>query len=200
MNMIRLIVLWLSVTLLSACIGGVSTPTQFYSLNSQYLFNSNTTNNFDQDVSVGVESITLPDSINRPQIVTRENVHQIKIAEYHHWAGDLKDNMQKLLTSGLMKGLQSNRIWQYPWPRNVNPKYQIRIDILNFEGAFGEGVVLNGTWSIVNSNNSTTVEVNSFSFSKPISNSTYLALVESMGQTVELLAEQIVKVIRSKQK
>ncbi|MFV2057865.1 MAG: membrane integrity-associated transporter subunit PqiC [Thiohalomonadales bacterium] len=196
----RLIFFVFTGSVLIGCIGGVSSPTQFYSLDSDYYIKGLTEQKPANRISIGLGPISLPDSLNRPQIVTREYKYKINIAEFNRWAGDLKDNMKKLLLGNLMQGLQTNQVSQYPWPNHATPDYQLRIDILDFVGFLGEKVEFKGTWTLISSDRNKDVQIYSFSFTEKLANDSYETLVASMSKLVVLLAQQIVGVIKAEEK
>ena len=199
--MFRILFVCLLTLLLMACIGGVSTPTKFYSLNKNYkLNNTNSTLLLSRPISVGVGPISLPDSLNRPQIVTYSGGNQLVVAEFHHWAGDLKNNVTNVLKGHLMQGLRSNKVFSYPWPRNENPEFIVRIDIMDFSGSLGGKVKFNGTWTLNHNENNSASEVYAFSFTKKLNDNSYTTLVESMSAQIELLSVQIVEYLTAGKK
>ena len=44
------------------------------------------------DLAVGVGPITIPETVNRPNIVTPKDSNQLEVAEYHRWSEPLREN------------------------------------------------------------------------------------------------------------
>lgn len=50
---------------------------------------------------VKVRSVAMPDYLNQPNLVIKLSDHQIKIANYHFWAEDLRQSVQQVLINEL---------------------------------------------------------------------------------------------------
>jgi len=120
------------------------------------------------------------------------------VAEFHHWAGDLENNLMNVLTGQIMQGLPSNRVFKYPWPRHEKLDYKIRIDVLDFTGSLGHELKFNGTWTLLYNDRDIRSEVHSFSMSKKLADNSYSTLVESMTELLVSLSTQMVEVIKLK--
>src|SRR5262245_59454821 len=103
-----------AVVLLSLAVGscGNTQPTRFYVLRAIA----------DQPaavpakgIAIGIGPITLPQYLNRPQIVTRVSGNQLAVAEFDQWGGDLNDNVTRALATNLSSLLETDRVFLFPW-------------------------------------------------------------------------------------
>src|SRR5262249_15427544 len=102
------------IVLLLLTLGGCSntSPTRFYVLSAMT----------DQAAAVpgkgpavGIGPITLPQYLNRPQIVTPVSGNQLAVAEVDQWGGDLNDNVTRALATNLSSLLETDRVFPFPW-------------------------------------------------------------------------------------
>jgi len=135
--------------LLPLTLGGCAkdAPTRFYVLS----------NMVEQPVAVpgkgtavGIGPITIPQYLNRPQIVTRISDNQLSVAELDQWGGDLNDNITRALAANLASLLKTDRISLYPWKDDVPIEYQVTVDVTHFEEDVDGSSLLSVFWSIVN--------------------------------------------------
>lgn len=145
----RLLALLLTLTwVLSACtVAGGSPTTRFYSLEPAGSEGTMTVGV--NSLAIGLGPVTLPDLLDRPQIITHNGAHEVELAEFHRWAGDLKGDITRHLALRLREELGTDNISLYPWPRQRKLDYEVRVDILRFSGALGSTVRLIGHWSLL---------------------------------------------------
>jgi len=87
-----------------------------------------------QNISVGLGPVTIPDYLDRPQIVTRTNQHSVLLAEFDRWAEPLSGNISRTLAENLSSLLQTDTVVLYPWPGSVDIAYQVLVDVFRFDG------------------------------------------------------------------
>ena len=176
---------------LSGCLGGGSPAAQFYVLDMPSTVSDPVAAQAADGVAIGLGPIVLPDTVRRPQIVTREGAHGIALAEFHRWAGDLTANMTRLMAEVLMQRLATDRVALYPWPRARQLDYQVRVDVLRFDGSLGGDAVLEGTWTLLDGDGGKELNVSGFEFTEPSRGGKYPHLVEAFSRLTVRLAEQI---------
>ncbi len=178
--------------LLAAGCAGTSAPTNFYVLES---VSTAPTLTALPELSLGLGPVLLPDTLDRPQIVTRKAAYSLELAELHHWAGDLKANLGRLMGRRLMELLGTERISLYPWPRHQQLDYQVRIDVLRFDGQLGSEAHLSGTWALLDGAGRRELHLQAFSLQEPTAAPEYRDLVAAMSTVASRLAEQIATVL-----
>jgi len=103
--------------------------------------------------AIGIGPITLPQYLNRPQIVTRVSGNQLAVAEFDQWGGDLNDNMARTLAANLGSLLQTDRVSLFPWKDETPIDDQVTIDVEHFEQDVDGSSLLTAYWSIVDPKN-----------------------------------------------
>ncbi len=92
--------------------------------------------------AIGIGRVTLPAYLQRPHIVVRTASNQMRIEEYHRWAGSLEDDIQRVLIENLMQLTGTERIARMPWAGDFQPDVTLRMEIYRFEAGAGNTVRL----------------------------------------------------------
>ncbi len=186
----RTLLLWVSIALLTACVGKPSRPSNFYVL-------SVTPATALPGVApgkapaVGLGPVTLPELLDRPQIVTRSTANRVELAEYHRWGGELEQELVRTLAQNLMQRLATDRISFYPWPAGPAPDYQVSVQVFRFDGAPGERAVLDGVWRLNDGRRGCEQQVRRFHIEQTSEGSEYAGLIAAMSRSLGLLSDEI---------
>ena len=175
--------------LVAAC--GSSPKTEFFMLNPDD--EPTVQANASQGPAVGIWTVILPEVLDRSEIVTRENRHKIKMADFSWWASALDKNMTLMIAVQLSRHLQSNRVVTSPWPTYVKNDYQITLLVSRFDGELGGEVVLKGLWNILDGEGEKKLAEYVFEFKTNAADPTYQSMVEAMSQLTMQLSEQLVE-------
>lgn len=140
---IAAITLSVAAALLSGC--SRSPQVTFYTLGSDSKISA--LNPATPAPSVSVVNVTLPELVDRPQLVERLAANRVEILETHRWAEPLKNGIARLLAENLGGRLESNLVTAYPQQAPGEPDYKVFIDIRRFEST-GNAVSVDAFWSI----------------------------------------------------
>ena len=140
--------------------------------------------------SVGLGPVTLPQYLDRPQIVSRASRAKLNLGEFDQWAAPLKDIVASVLAENLSMLMSTDHIAVYPWPRSTTIDYQIMVDVTRFDGKMGGEVLLLARWSIVGKDGKEWVKKKS-RFSQPAGAPDYEATVTAMSRALERLSRDI---------
>jgi len=94
--------------------------------------------------SVAVASVTVPDLVDRPQIVVRTGPHQVGIGEQARWAEPLRSAIARVVAANLAIALGARIAPQ----RSGDADYRVAIDVQRFESTPGDGVLIDAGWSV----------------------------------------------------
>lgn len=89
--------------------------------------------------SVAIGPITLPDLLDRPQLVVRTSANQVDILETHRWAESLKSEIPRIIAADLGILLKPARVSIYPQNAGLDADYRVLLDIQRFEMTVGKG-------------------------------------------------------------
>lgn len=175
------------VFMLSGCITGTSQPAKFYTLRSA---DSNTGYiNNKIKLSLGVNTITIPDYLDKPQIVTlKDNSVEMNISEMNRWSEPLSTMMQRTLADDLSVALP-NAVIKAKNSARENFDYTLQVEINKFEGSWDKEAVLSAWWTLTNKDNKVIFREKA-DLTTPMSDS-YDDLVIKESNLIAQLAQQI---------
>ena len=180
---------------LSGCLG--SPPTQFYLVPP--LTGTDTAPPASaerRDLTLGVGPVTVPPYLDRPQLVTRASRAKLVLADLDQWAAPLHDTIARVLAENLSLLIPTERVALAPWPRTIDPDYQVTVDVLQFDRGPGGEVVLAARWSLLDRDGKERV-LRTARLSQAAGGTDYEAAVTAMGRTLEALARDIAATLRS---
>ena len=94
---------------------GRSQPTRFYLLQSIAGIPAEKTAEGKSDgLRIGVGPLTIPEYVDRPQIVTLVGPHELDLADLDQWAEPLKESVPRVLGENLSILLSTQHIYLYP--------------------------------------------------------------------------------------
>ena len=139
--------------------------------------------------------ITFPKYLERPQIVTRASRHQLTLGEFDRWAEPLQDNVSRVLAENLALLIPTDHILLQAWPRSATLDYQVKVDVLQFDGWLGGESALLALWSILDGAERPLMTQRA-SLNVPVGGRDYEAIVVAMNQMIEALSRDIAAAIQ----
>lgn len=141
--------------------------------------------------SIGIGPVKLPDSLNRPQMVTRLSENEVRVEPFYRWAAPLTENISSVLAENLSLLLGTNRVISFPWAIASRPTYQIRITVVEFIGALGGEAVLEVRWVLTQGEEPRELVNKHSSFKAPVSSHEYSALVTAQSRLLSDFSREI---------
>jgi uncharacterized protein len=184
--------------LVASCLGlgaCASTPSRFYILNTLPSSGPVPAAAAARDPVIGVGPITLPKYVDRPEIVTRASRNQLNFGQFDRWAEPLQDNVSRVLAENLALLVPTEHILLNPWPGSAPLEYQVRVEVLHFDGWLGGESSLIARWSILDRAEHELVSRKS-SLSAPAGRD-YESMVVAMNQMLETLSRDIAMAFQS---
>lgn len=179
---------WLvMVAALVAC--GTSAPTHYYLLDTAVTGASGSPGS----ERIGVGPVVLPAYLDRPGIVTRTGDSQVSIDDFNQWAEPLDSAVPRLIALGLHKHRQQLQPIVAPWPRELAPTLQFRINVHRFD-ATPDRAVLSADWSLERTDDHTVVADGSFERSEPTTGAGVAARVDAESRLLDALAAKLATV------
>ena len=138
--------LLLALSLFILLLGGCSSPkSSYYTLSSAPIPQ---TMSGGRELRVMVGPISLPDSVDQPQLVIQDGKNEITVYEYHRWAGSLKNEVGRVVAANLSRELGISNIWSFSQSTQTNFDYQILLNVQTMESKPSDSVVLDVLWTI----------------------------------------------------
>jgi len=184
--------------LLSSCLLGLLTACGGAGEN-YYLLSATAaapTGGLHSDLSVAVGPISIPDYINRAEIVFASGPNEFQIPTDALWACSLQKNVSCTVAANLGRILGSGEVRAGLEP-GFKPRYQVALDILQFHGISGQEAILDLAWRIQSGASGQTISRHCGSFREPINGDGYAALVAAESRLLEQCAAAIAKSLPS---
>ncbi|MDR4493963.1 MAG: PqiC family protein [Nitrospirales bacterium] len=98
--------------LLSGCAG--SPPVHYYTLSVEAETGLPSSVTDRTTLTLAVDPISLPDVVDRPQIVLQSGSNQVTLVDDHRWAESLKSEIPRIIAGNLSQLLLTKMVWAYP--------------------------------------------------------------------------------------
>ena len=102
--------------------------------------------------SIAVGAVTVPDTVDRPQLVIRTGANEVRRVESHRWASPIKTELPRVLAGNLSRISGNQRVFAHPESASLNADYRLLVDFQRFDGTPGGEVALDAVWTLVESN------------------------------------------------
>jgi uncharacterized protein len=139
--------------------------------------------------TISIGPVSIPDRIDRSQIVTLAENSEINIAQFDRWAGSINDEIVRTMTKNISNLIPIMNVVPYDMEKWVSPDYQIRIDILQLDITPGKSVLLFANYSITDKGRKTLL-LKSANITES-TGSTYPEMVQSQSRAFGTLSSQI---------
>ena len=176
---------------LGCSIGQPSRPSEFYVLSAEPSSPVNGRADPAAALLLGLGPLSMSDVFDRPQIVTRADANQIRLAEFDRWAGDLKKNLEQVLAQNLMSRLNTDSVVVFPWSSRSQPDFQIAVHFFRFDGEVGQRTRIEGVWRLLDGAKGCELSAKSFRYEEVPAGPGYAEFVSAMSQGVAKLSQTI---------
>lgn len=144
-----------------------------------------------QSIVVGVGPVSIPDYLDRPQIVTRTVGNELRLAESHRWAESLQDNVTRVITENLSHLLPADYVIALPWAGASRLKYQVTVKVVQFDGTAAGRVHLRADWSILDGTSGKVLLMRKSNIRVTAASPGYEPLVAAESQAIAEFSRQI---------
>lgn len=175
---------------ISSCSTTSDTPDMhFYLLDDVPSIDSRYSDESVTDTQIQLSAIQLPDYLKQRQLVIKQNSNQLKIANYHSWADDLGDSIQRVLMNNLNAKTDNYRSG-YRFSGNCGSCSRVIISIEHFYPTEQGQVVLSGSMQLIDPQGASKAR-NGFLFTNELAEDGYDNAVSQMRELLGELTLQI---------
>jgi uncharacterized lipoprotein YmbA len=135
----------MSVVLMS-CASSLSM--HFYTLDAAAIESSGREKEKAAVYSVSVGPVTVPETVDRPQLVVRIGANQVSLVEDHRWAQPLKSEIPRVIAEQLAHLLGAQRVVTFSQNTVHDAEYRVLVDIQRFDSTVGQNVVIEAMWVV----------------------------------------------------
>jgi uncharacterized lipoprotein YmbA len=179
------------VLLLSGCIGRKSPEVTYYSLLTMEQLGEVQSIASHPEVRLGIGPITIPDSLKRSQVATRQHGNQYEFDEFNRWAGVLEKDITAVVGDNLGVLLGVEKIGFFPWMHYFTPSYRVVIDFQRLDGSLDGEAVLGARWAVADAEGKEFLAGDKIVLRQPLQEPSYAALVKAESFLVAELSTKI---------
>ena len=172
----------------SAC---ASKPSHFYTLESVATAGDAAPASY----SVMVGPVTIPASVDRPEMVVQVAPNQVELLEFDRWASPLGDAITRAVAGDLANLLGTPRVATGPLG-NFVPDYRVTLDVQRFDATRGQGVQFDAVWVVKTTATGKTRSGRTTS-NEPARGTGYDALAGAYSRALAQLSEDVATAIRA---
>lgn len=180
--------------LLAGC--GSSPEPRFYTLSAGGMPAGDSADKSMAEYSVVVGPATLPEMVDRPQLVVRVGANQVELLDQHRWAEPLKSEIPRVVAENLAHLLGAKQVVTYPHNATFTAEYRVFLDIQRFDSAPGQAVTIDTLWTVRGPSGGEPKTGRSVAH-ESTSGDSYDALVAAHGRALATVSREIAASIRS---
>ncbi len=183
---------------LSGCAGS-GTPESFFALNDGGVVQSTTSASGAASrerplPGIVISAVTVPELVDRPQIVTRDSANRVVVSEQNLWAEPVRSGIARTLAVRLSRALadagRPAQVAAYPQSSIVDPALRITVDVIRFDAVPNGEAVVDALWSIRRPA-AGTVRSGRTVASAPIAGTGYDAIVQGWNEALRIVDRDI---------
>jgi hypothetical protein len=179
------------VLLVTGCIGRKSPEVTYYSLLTMEQMGEVQPVSSHPEIKLGVGPITIPASLKRSQVATRQHGNQYAFDEFNRWAGVLEKDITNVVGDNLGVLLGVEKIGFFPWMHYFTPSYRVIVDIQRLDGSLDGEAVLGARWAVADAEGKEFLAGDKIVFHQPLEEPGYASLVKAESLLVAELSKKI---------
>jgi len=98
-------------------------------------------------VAIAIDPVTVPELVDRSQIVTKLDTNRVSIDEFARWAEPLKSQIPRVLAADLARFIPGAIVSTYPQRVDDNA-YRVSVDVQSFDASTNGAVTVAVIWSV----------------------------------------------------
>lgn len=141
-----------------------------------------------------ISAVTVPELVDRPQIVTRDSLNRVIVSEQHLWAEPVRSGVGRTLATRLTRTMlgagKPVQVAAYPQSSITSPYLRITVDIVRFDAVPNGEAIIDALWSIRRVADNT-VQTGRTTASSPIAGVGYDAIVAAWNEALRAVERDI---------
>ena len=150
----------------------------------------------DHSVVVKVGPVTIPDTLDQSQIVTRSGSNILVLDEFNRWGSDLQSDFQRILGENISILLPTDHVILNQEITPLPVDFQVIVNVREFDGTLGGIVTLNADWSVIRQGKEKKVMAKKSVLQENAHGVEYQAYVAAQSRLLAKLSQEITGEIR----
>jgi uncharacterized lipoprotein YmbA len=89
-------------------------------------------------LAIHIGPVTVPDAVDRPQMVLRLDDNRVNIDDQHRWVEPLKNAVPRLIADSIARDLNTPNVLTSRQSSGLDIDYRVAIDVQHFDSSAGE--------------------------------------------------------------
>jgi uncharacterized protein len=193
---------WLAAAALVGLLLGCAqaTPTRFYTLSSVLVAPGESDARPDPNLAVGVSAVTLPDYLNRAQLVIRDGSNRVLLSDFDNWIEPLQAMFSRTLAENLSILLGSDDVLTLPQRRPFQPDYQVDVEVARFDTDTAGHAVLDARWWLLGARGDRVLHQARTTLAEPTASADRAAAARALSQVLGALSREIAAAIEQQRR
>jgi uncharacterized lipoprotein YmbA len=98
--------------------------------------------------SVYVGPVTIPETVDRPQMVKRLDANQVDFVDLERWAEPLKTAIPRVVAEAISRELGGATVMTSRQSATLAFDYRVALDVQRFDFSAGDGAAVDALWTI----------------------------------------------------
>ena len=134
---------------LAGCGGGAAVRESFYTLSAPAVGGpTGTSTAATSNLSIFVGPVSVPESVDRTQMVLRTGANEVDVSEKYRWAEPLKSAVPRVIAETLTRELGTQRVLTSRSAAALPVDYRVAIEVQRFDSSLTEGATIDALWTI----------------------------------------------------
>jgi len=146
MTMSRLVLSLICVAVLGGC--GSAPVEHYYTLLGQPASVGGDQSGAMSRVTVTLASVTIPETVDRSELVLRSGANSVAVMDTHRWVESLKSEIPRAIANDLSRDLDGALVSVQADNASRDAKYQVYVDITRFDSVLNDAASIDAFWSV----------------------------------------------------
>ena len=146
--------------------------------------------------AVAVGPVTIPDLVDRPQLVLRGGTNRVLIVDEQRWAEPLRLALPRLIADDLGRLLPGTRVFELGERAGGEPALRVLVDLRRFDSVADQSATVEALWSVRRIADGQTRAGRTLAQEK-VSAAGYDALVQAHSRAMARVAADIAQALRT---
>ena len=147
---------------------------------------------------VAVGPVSVPDLVDRPQIVTLGPGSRVQLSEQNRWAEPLKLAIGRLVAERMAASLGSPLVTAYPADAGIEAAYRVSLSVQRFDSELGNAASATVLWTVRRMSDGQMRSGRTALSQRPV-DASFDAIVVAHAQSLARIGDEIAQVILSLQ-
>ena len=146
-----------------------------------------------------ISAVSVPELVDRPQIVTRDGANGVLVAEQNLWAESVRAGIARTLATRLARAMREAgtpvQVAAYPQYSIVDPALRVTIDVVRFDAVPNGEAVIDALYSVRRVSDDT-IRSGRTVASAPIAGTSYEAIVNAWNDALKVVDRDVAALVQ----